>query len=374
MRFDADVIVVGGGVMGSAAAWQATRRGLSVVLLEQFEPGHTRGASHGATRNFNTAYATDDYLRLVLEARRLWDELAEQSGTVLLDLVGLVNHGHVPALRDTADALDHHGIAHRVLPPGAAAERWAGLRFRTEVLHVPQAGRIRAAAALDAFRAAATTAEFRYRTPVREVRTDRGTALVVTDAGELRAPRGVVTAGAWTRTLLPADVPLPRLVVTQEQPAHFTPVADGLDWPSFNHAPDPGEPADAYWCSPVYGMLTPGEGVKAGWHGVGPRTDPDHRTYEPEPAQLAALQRYVAEWVPGVDPATAVPISCTYTSTDDSDFVLDRAGAWAVGAGFSGHGFKFAPAIGRTLVDLAHGVVAPSRFHAARAVAHAGSR
>ncbi|PRY10467.1 FAD-dependent oxidoreductase [Kineococcus rhizosphaerae] len=364
MRFDADVIVVGGGVMGSAAAWAATRQGLSVLLLERFEAGHTRGASHGATRNFNTAYATDDHLDLVLEARGLWDELQEASGRVLLDLVGLVNHGFDPSLRTTAEALRRRGIAHSFLHPAAAAERWAGMRFRTEVLLVPDAGRVRAADALAAFRDVATArgAQFRYSTAVRDVVTDAGTALVVTDAGEFRGRYGVVTVGAWSEKLLSARIGLPRLVVTQEQPAHFAPRAGEFSWPSFNHTPDPGEPGDAYWYSPVYGMLTPGEGVKAGWHGTGPVTDPDARTYRPDPVQLAALQRYAREWLPGVDADSAVPISCTYTSTDTADFVLARSGAWAVGAGFSGQGFKFAPAVGRTLLDVARGEPAPPRF------------
>ncbi|WP_425560288.1 FAD-dependent oxidoreductase, partial [Kineococcus glutinatus] len=81
--------------MGSAAAWQLARRGRQVLLLERFAPGHHHGASHGATRNFNTAYAQPVYLDLVLEALGSWRELEAASGTVLLDLVGLVNHGVV---------------------------------------------------------------------------------------------------------------------------------------------------------------------------------------------------------------------------------------------------------------------------------------
>lgn len=149
--------------------------------------------------------------------------------------------------------------------------------------------------------------------------------------------RGVViTAGAWTSKLVGTQVVLPRLVVTQEQPAHFTPVDDSQFWPSFNHAADPGDPRDDYWYSPVYGMLTPGEGVKAGWHGVGPVADPDARTFDPEPVQLEALRRYVREWLPGL----------------------------VIRAGFSGHGFKFTPAIGRVLADLVDGIDAPRRFSA----------
>ena len=366
---DIDVVVVGGGAMGSAAAWQLARRGRSVVLLEQFEQGHHIGASHGATRNFNMAYPEADYLELVSEARGLWDELAVESGRQLLDLVGLVNHGDVPRLQRIRAAHAARGIESHFIPAAEAADRWQGMNFRGDVLVVPGSGRIRAADALLALRGAAEAygARFEYSTPVRDIRVSgEDRAVVVTDAEEIQARRVVVTAGAWTNKLLGNLVRLPRLVVTQEQPAHFTPLDDSLAWPSFNHNPDPGDPRDEYWYSPVYGMLTPGEGIKAGWHGVGPVTDPDFRSFTPEPVQLEALTRYVREWLPGVDPASAVPISCTYTSSPDEDFVLDRFGPVVVGAGFSGHGFKFTPAIGRVLADLVDGRDSPARFSARR--------
>ncbi|NIH54054.1 hypothetical protein FHX76_001950, partial [Lysinibacter cavernae] len=74
-------------------------------------------------------------------------------------------------------------------------------------------------------------------------------------------------------------------MVTQEQPAHFQLVdasnaeAFATDWPGFNHLPGG---SDEWWYSNIYGMYTPGEGIKAGWHGVGPVVDPDHRDYQPE--------------------------------------------------------------------------------------------
>ena len=144
--------------------------------------------------------------------------------------------------------------------------------------------------------------------------------------------------------------------MTQEQPANFAvrgSVGDAeTAWPGFNHHPTPGDSEYDYWLSPIYGMYSPGEGVKAGWHGVGPVTDPDARTFTAEPTQLAALQRYVREWLPGADAEALTEISCTYTTSPDTTFVLKRVGPVTVGAGFSGKGFKFAPAIGRILADL----------------------
>jgi sarcosine oxidase len=114
-------------------------------------------------------------------------------------------------------------------------------------------------------------------------------------------------------------------------------------------------------------MQTPGEGIKAGWHGAGPEVDPDRRSFLPEPVQLAALQDYARTWLPGVDADSFEAISCTYTTTPDEDFILDRVGPVVIGAGFSGHGFKFTPVIGRILADLATGTrTAPPIFSASR--------
>ena len=82
---------------------------------------------------------------------------------------------------------------------------------------------------------------------------------------------------------------------------------------------------------------------------------PGPADFAPEPGQRAALQRYAREWLPGVDADSLTDISCTYTTTVDENFVLDRIGPVVIGAGFSGHGFKFTPVVGRILADLATG-------------------
>lgn len=355
--------------MGSATAWALARAGREVVLAERFTPGHANGASHGEFRNFNVAYAEPDYVAMLVEARRLWGELEDESGKKLLDLVGLVNHGECPDARfDAVHAqLEGAGIASEFLAPEAAHDRWPGMRFDTRVLFSPESGRVRADDSVVALQRAAQGhgADIRHETRAVAIR------LLADDLAEvelerdgvvetIRARSVVVTAGAWTEKLLGGLIPLPRLIVTQEQPAHFAVSDPALvsTWPSFNHLRDRGR--DDYWYSDVYGMLTPAEGVKVGWHGTGLEIDPDARTFESEPVQLAALRRYAAEWLPGVDPDAFVEISCTYTSTDTTDFVLDRVGPVTIGAGFSGHGFKFTPTVGRILADLAMGRSRPA--------------
>jgi sarcosine oxidase len=366
-----DTVVIGGGAMGSAAAWQLAARGREVALLERFAPGHLNGASHGASRNFNTAYSDPTYVAMLAEALPLWRELEAATGTRLLDQVGIVNHGPNPAFDAVADALLRAGFRASFLTPQAAGERWPGIRFDGRVLHTPDAGRLNADASVVAMQAAAVAAGAQVRHGVRALRIDvlgddrvritTATGAEAAELGVIEARRVVVTVGAWTGKFLTGVLPLPRLVVTQEQPAHFAlrdQSADAApraaaDWPGFNHSFDRSHSRYDYWYSPVYGMYTPGQGVKAGWHGVGPVTDPDQRSFQPEPAQLAALQRYVRDWLPGADPDALEPVSCTYTTTLDENFVLDRVGPVVVGAGFSGHGFKFTPSVGRILADLA---------------------
>ncbi len=352
MARTAEIVVVGGGAMGSATAWQLARRGHDVVLLERFAPGHTNGASHGASRNFNVSYDRRPYLDMLVEALPLWRELESEADARLLDLVGIVNHGggSFEAMRGALNAV---GIPAELLPASEAQARWAGIRFASEVLYTPQAGRLNADAAVSALQRSASAhgADVRHQVLATRVDVlDDDRVRVTTDGETVVAARAVVTVGAWTSKLLGDALPLPPLVVTQEQPAHFAVTDPGAVWPGFNHWPGAG---DEWWPSQVYGMLTPGQGVKAGWHGVGPLTDPDSRTFRSEPHQLELLRRYAREWLPGADPDTFTEISCTYTTPPDSDFVLDRVGPIVVGAGFSGHGFKFTPVVGRILADLA---------------------
>jgi sarcosine oxidase len=355
-------VVVGGGAMGSAAAWQLATRGVETVLLERFEPGHRHGASHGASRNFNVAYATDTQVGMIVESERLWRELEAETGQSLLTMTGLVNHGADPGFARISDALGARGIPAEFLPPEEAARRWPGLRFETPVLHTPSAGRLDADRSVAALQRAAADhgADVRHGTRVTSIDVvDDHRVRVATETGDLLAHRVVVAAGAWTAKLIGHVLDLPRLTVTQEQPAHFALLDDAFDWPGFNHWPGPD---DAWWHANVYGMHTPGEGIKAGWHRAGPEVDPDARDYRPEPAQLAALQRYVREWIPGADAEASLAISCTYTTTVDAAFVIDSVGPVTVAAGFAGEGFKFTTAVGRMLADLTAGRPAPEMF------------
>lgn len=376
MSTSLDTVIIGGGAMGSAAAWALSQRGRHVTLVEQFGPGHRVGASHGTTRNLNPGYLQQDYVAMLAESFALWEDLEQESGETLLTRTGIASHGPGGKFPDIAAALDQAGIRAELLHPAAAMERWRGIRFDSQVLHMPDGGQLNPDAALPVFQrlAQARGADIRHNTSVAalDIRDDgvRLTFESATGTETVTAAQVIVTAGGWTGKLLElatGKAPrIPRLRVTQEQPAHFAVVDQEAVWPGFNHHPGPGS-SYAGWYSPIYGMQTPGQGIKAGWHGVGPEVDPDRRSYLPEPTQLTALQSYARTWLPGVDAHSLEAISCTYTTTPDEDFILDRVGPVVIGAGFSGHGFKFTPVIGRILADLATGTrSAPAIFRASR--------
>jgi sarcosine oxidase len=392
-----DHIVVGAGIVGAATARALAEAGSSVLLVEAFERGHDRGSSHGASRIFRHGYPDRDYVELTLRARDGWRELESVSGESILELTGAIDHGDPHTVSAIEAALAETGLPTERLSAKDASERWPGLHFETDVLFAPSGGRLRADVAIEAMLTLAERAgaELRFGAPVEQIEvTDAGVAVTV--GGERVEARGlVVAAGSWTPALIgdwlaAQGSPLPAVRVTEEQPAHFPelaragrhlaehpevglsrpehpdlehPDAGGarLDWPSFVHYREPG--ADGVASPGVYGLFTPGEGVKVGLHGNGPTVDPSNRDRTIDPARLAELTAYVAKWVPGVDATAPSPISCLYDNTETEDFVLDRVGPITVATGFAGHGFKFGPVLGELLAALAlNGTPAPERF------------
>jgi sarcosine oxidase len=352
-----DHVVIGAGAMGSAAAWQLARRGRSVVLLEQFEPGHTRGSSHGGTRIFRLAYADPRYAQLARRALDDWRDLEDDAGATLLDLVGAFDHGDPSRIDAVEGALRALGRPFERLSPAEASERCPGMRFDRAVVHSPDGGRARAAETLRclADRARAHGATVRFGTGPARLELDDDGATVRCGGEAWSAATVVVTAGAWAQPVAGHLVELPQLTVTQEQIAHFSPLDPATDdWPSFIHHPAQGGGSFDH-----YGLWTPGEGVKVGGHLEGPVTTADDRDGVQDPARVARLVDYVSEWLPGVEPAPRFGATCLYTTTATEDFLVDRVGPVVVGSPCSGHGFKFTPLIGRVLADLATGADHP---------------
>lgn len=358
----ASVVVIGAGVVGAATAYALTARGERVLLVEQHARGHHLGSSHGATRIFRQGYADPEYVALTTRALALWEALEAAAGEELIVRTGAVDHGRPEVVDAIAAAFADADIPHESLTPEQAAARWPGIAFEGNVLTHASAGRIRSERTIEVFLTLAERtglADLRFDTRVTGLE-DHGDDVTVTlsDGSAVRTASVVAAVGSWAPTLVGEllagrGAGLPAIRVTQEQPAHFPSHLPDAAWPSFVHWADGDD---------VYGLLTPGEGVKVGFHGTGPVVDPDHRDFVPVPAEAERLQAYVARYVPGVDATKPTFISCLYDNSPDEDFVIDRVGPLTVATGFSGHGFKFAPLLGEMLAELATGGVPHPRF------------
>jgi sarcosine oxidase len=334
---------------------------VGVTVLDQFEAGHGRGSSHGSSRIFRLAYPEMTYVHLAQKARGLWQELERETSRRVLRVTGAVDHGDPVVIERMRATMRSAGARCELLSPAAAMERWPELRFEGEVLFHADGGRLYADEAVAALLAAAVArgATVRRGVHVRSmaVRAD-GRVEVHSDDEVFVADKVVAAAGGWSPGLL-ADFPLPTMRVTQEQTAHFAVPNPKVERPSFIHHPT-GAAGAGLGVSPapsgVYGLGDTGAdgsaGMKIGFHAIGPEVDPDDRDAMPDAETQSALQRYAELWLPGADAASAVSTTCLYTQTPDHHFVIDRQGPIVVAAGFSGHGFKFGPALGDLITRL----------------------
>lgn len=321
------VAVVGAGIMGAAAAWQLARRGAEVVVHEQFELDHARGSSHGRSRIVRLSYPDPWWVRFAEEARGGWAELEAETGRTLLELHGLVEVATGPEVTSAA-GLAAVGVEHRFLSADEARGLGVAVPDGWTALYEPGGGIARAdlalAAFLDAARARGARVEERSR---------------VDDPAALDADVVVVTAGAWAGRFFP-DLPLK---VTRESVAYFRYTGPSL--PSVVELDE--RSAHAF-----FALHDPVHGLKAGAHHAGAEADPDEAA-EPDPELVAGIAAWVSERLPLVDPSPVAAETCLYTTTPDECFVLERRGRLVVGSACSGHGFKFAPAVGARLADLA---------------------
>ena len=319
------VAVVGAGVMGCATAWALAERGADVTLIEQFGLDHDRGSSHGRTRIFRLAYPEPHWVQLAEEALSGWRELEQQAGYDVLALHGLIELCSSAALT-SADVLDARGIEHRLLDRDEVRAHGVELPDGWAAVWQPDGGVVLADTARQAF---LDVAQPRIETGRRVESLDDVDADVV-----------VVTAGPWVTTLVP-DVPVR---VTRETVAFFalpgvpSPSVVELDEATRHHA--------------MYALHDPVHGLKAGAHHAGRAADPDVEE-EADPELVTRIAAWVRERFPEAGSAPVAAESCLYTTTSDESFVLEHRDGVVIGSACSGHGFKFAPAIGRRLAALA---------------------
>jgi sarcosine oxidase len=368
-----DVIVVGAGAMGSAALYHLSRRGLRVLGLERFEPGHDRGSSHGITRVIRLGYFEDpSYVPLLRRAYALWRELETASGRQLLHVTGIAEIGPPDGelVRGTLRSAQQHDLPHEIVAADELQRRLPALRLPDHYVGVlqPDGGYLEAEPAIHAHVGLATAAgaELGTNITVRAVEPYGRGVRVLTDTGSFQAATAIVAAGPWLQNLLPGCAPLrvTRQVIAwfaPKEPALFTPDRFPVFLLESRHGMH-------------YGFPLLGEaGVKIAKHYHRDETvDPDTYGRSVTVEDEAVIRAAVTEHLPLADGPLVAAKSCLYTMTPDRHFIVDRlprCGAIIIASPCSGHGFKFSPVIGEILADLVESGTTPhdiSRFRLGR--------
>jgi sarcosine oxidase len=355
-----DVIVLGLGGMGSAAAAHLAARGQRVLGLERFGPAHDRGSSHGDSRVIRQSYFEDPaYVPLLLRSYELYEQLARDSGTELIRLTGGLYFGPPDSVvvAGSIRSAREWGLAHEVLDAAEIRRRFPTFTpGEGEIgLFEEAAGFVRPEATVTAHLdvAARSGAELRFDDPVTSRAATADGVRVTTASASYEAGALVVAPGAWAPSLL-ADLGVP-LTVERQVLYWWDPV--GGTGPFERHPVYIHQDADG---EQVYGFPAidgPDGGAKIAFFRRGTvLNDPLQLDRDVRPAEAEYMARYLRDLMPTLPGRLLRAVPCMYTTTPDEHFVIARHPAHenvVVACGFSGHGFKFVPVVGEILADLA---------------------
>ena len=357
-----DAIVIGAGAMGSAAAYYLARRGQRVLLLEQFEIDHRKGSSYGYSRIIRYSYDRPEYVDLMKDTFPLWFALEDELDETIYHRTGGVDFGpaYDHSLRATIKSVEISGINHELFSAEEAQKRFPQFRFADgfQVLYQPDSGFVAASSAVRGHIQLARRygADVRDKTPVQNIKLTRDNVDVSAGGENCSASRLIVTAGSWAKALLKEtglDLPLAvlRCQLNFMAPADLGPFESGRCPIWIAHVSE-------RFATSLYGIPShDGSGFKIAFHGGPPVSSPADIDYEPDASNVEALRPFMRAHIPDIASAPAQESRiCLYTRTPDEHFIVDRHPEHAhvaIGAGFSGHGFKFSTMIGKMLTDIA---------------------
>jgi sarcosine oxidase len=354
-----DVIVAGIGGMGSAACYHLAKRGSRVLGLERFDIPNDRGSSHGLTRIIRLAYFENPgYVPLARHALKLWQEAGKACGEPLYFQTGGVDaapEDHA-VFRGSLESCRQHDLPHEVLTAREANRRFPGyhLPLGHSAVFQPDGGFIACDRAVVAHASLARKAgaEIHTREQLIEWQPIAGGGVRVrTDRGTYEAGRLVLSAGAWMPDLLPQ---LKTIAVPERQVlGWFEPTNPGLFQPEVFPVIILIVEEGFYYATPVWGA----PGLKIGlYHHRGERGPADSLSRETGPGDEAPLRLCAQRYFTDAGGPLLAMKTCMFTNTPDGDFIIDTLPGQKdviVASPCSGHGFKFASAIGEILADLA---------------------
>lgn len=361
MSVDYEYCVLGGGVVGSAAAYLLARSGASVVLLEQFELGHERGSSHGESRITRYSYDHPNYVRMAKRAYPLWAEIIKESGEELFLKTGGIDldEDNGERIASCISSLQAEDVAHEVLDAAEIRRRYPQFHIpsHTRGLYQSDTGILSAALCVNTLQHLAEKhgAKLQANTPVTRIENEGKGARLSTATSKIKARKLILAAGGWMGPLLNGwGVKLP-LLVTQEQYAFFQPhkpaefQADRF--PVFIHYGGAGSGGIGWYGFPIFGRA----GVKSSIHKTGKNVTAENRDFQVDEQMLAQLQERMRQLLPDAAGDIIYASTCLYTNSPDTHFVIDhlpgRDNA-VFFTGCSGHSFKFGVVIAEMLIEM----------------------
>jgi sarcosine oxidase len=348
-----DLIVVGLGAHGSAAAYHLAKRGQRVLGFDRFARGHTLASFGGLSRIIRLSYYEHpSYVPLLKRAWDLWRELERESGETLLTQTGGLYMGPPEGelVSGSLASARLHGLAHEVLDNAELRRRypvfevdrgWIGV-------HDAQAGWLAPERAVETHLRLAEThgATLRFAEPIERWERDGEGVRVISAQGSYRARRLVIAAGSWLPRLLPKLAP--HLWVERNVLFWFQPRGELA---AFAKLPvyivqDTDRNYYGFPYDPVHGLKM------AGLH-FGDRVDPDTVDREPSTKDEERVRAWLRRRLPLANGERRRAQVCLYTNSPDGQFIIDRDEPVTYASACSGHGFKFASAVGEILADLA---------------------
>jgi sarcosine oxidase len=354
-----DVIVIGLGGMGSAAAYHLAARGQKVLGLEKFTPAHDQGSSHGGSRIIRQSYFEDPaYVPLLLRAYELWEQLATDSQREVYRITGGLFLGppDCETVAGSLRAAREWSLPHEVLDAGEIVARFPNFTPAPTDLAVyeAKAGFARPELTVQAHLdlAAQAGAELRFGEQVLSWTETADGVRVTTGTATYTAGQVVICPGAWAPELLKEfgiPITVERQVLYWLDPAVGT--AAFVDQPIFIDENASGQQ--------IYGFPAidgPNGGVKVAFFRKGVECTPETIDRVVHHQEIAEMRVRVGELLPALDGPCVHSATCMYSNTPDQNFVIARhpdSVNVTVACGFSGHGFKFVPVVGEILADLA---------------------
>ena len=352
-----DAIVLGLGGVGSATVLNAARRNLRVLGLEQYTPVHSRGSSHGHTRVIRQAYFEHpDYVPLLIDAYRQWADLEKATGTRLFEQVGILQIGRPDGdvCQGVLKSARQHDLQVDVLQPDDFRRQFPSLHICDHEIAVLErkAGFLYIERAVQTHldQAKAYGAVLQFEESVRDWQIDkRGLVSVITDRQTYTADRLIIAAGSWIGRLLPhlAD--------------HLQVLRKHLHWFACSNRQLQQRTLPIFFFETLGGEFygfpcLDDRGLKVAEHTGGtPIERPEDDAMRIEPTDLCRVEKFLAERFPGTVFRRGDHSVCFYTISPDRHFFVDQHPQYpqvSFAAGLSGHGYKFAPTLGRALVDL----------------------